>query len=64
MLQGKGGYGTGESRGAQLYEIGETFQVPITAKRRGIEMWLLLDTNRKPYTGSPTAPLDLTYIVE
>ncbi len=23
-------------------------------------MWLLLDTNRKASTGSPTAPLDLT----
>ncbi len=23
-------------------------------------MWLLLDTNRKSYMGSPTAPLDLT----
>ncbi len=40
--------------------MGEIFQVAITPKRCEIHMWLLLDTNRKPYMGSLTAPLELT----
>ena len=36
------------------------FQVPITPKRWELDMQSLLDTNRKSYMGSPTAPLNLT----
>ncbi len=32
----------------------------ITPERFKIDMYLLLDTNRKLYMGNPTAPLDVT----
>ncbi len=38
----------------------KVFQVPIITKRWEVDMWFLLDTIRKSYMGSPTAPLYLT----
>ncbi len=45
--------------GPKFDEMGH-FQVLITGKWQEIDMWLLLDTNKKSYIGSSTAPLDLT----
>ncbi len=36
------------------------FYVHMTLKRLVIDRQLPLDTNRKSYVGTPTAPLDLT----
>ncbi len=36
------------------------FRMTITPNRCELDMWLPLDTNRKSYMGSPTAPLHLT----
>ncbi len=43
-----------------IYDEMGHFQVLITGKWQEIDMWLLLDTNKKSYIGSSTAPLDLT----
>ncbi len=43
----------------QWFKMGELFKMPRTAKRWEIWLlWLLLNTNRKSYVGSPAVPLN------
>ncbi len=57
ITMGQGGWGFQNL--ALMIRWEKKFQVAITPKWWGIHMWLLLDTNSKPYMGSPRAPFDL-----